>query len=397
MIAGGAGAAVLAALGYRAWDRGVFSFGEGPAFAPWTEWQGRAGEGIVRPLHAAILAANPHDTQPWLFAPHGDSITVYADRARNLGTFDPFRREMHLGLGCAIANLQLAAYMMGFFSHSEPSKGQLDLSPSDAPVAVSRVILRRKNAPETDAFSVGTMTVQELAQAIPRRHTNRGPYLARRVPSEFLDGWKRWETRSPTRIVFMDDIAARKELTNIIVEATAAIIADPEMSADSARWFRTGAREIAAHRDGVITDTAGLSPIMRVAAKLMPDQDAATADRYWLSMTRDVQTATAPVFGMILVRDRLDMATALEAGSTWQSLHLAATARGLAAQPMNQPVEMVDRNAMLGRKDHFGPALAKLADMPGWEATFVFRLGYAEREALPSPRRPLSDVMIRRA
>src|ERR1043166_7441849 len=78
MIAGGAGAAGLAAVGYRAWDRGVFSFREGPAFAPWAEWQGRAGEGIVRPLHAAILAANPHDTQPWLFAPHGDSITVWA-------------------------------------------------------------------------------------------------------------------------------------------------------------------------------------------------------------------------------------------------------------------------------------------------------------------------------
>lgn len=101
------------------------------------------------------------------------------------------------------------------------------------------------------------------------------------------------------------------------------------------------------------------------------------------------------LFGMILVRDRLDMAQAIQAGAAWQQMHLLATASGFAAQPMNQPVEMVDRNAMLGRKDHFGPALAKLANMPGWEATFVFRLGYAERDALPSPRRPLNDVIIR--
>lgn len=394
MIAGGAGAAVLAALGYRAWDRGVFSAGEGPAFAPWAEWQGRAGEGILRPLHAAILAANPHDTQPWLFAPHGDSIAVYADRARNLGSFDPFRREMHLGLGCAIANLQLAANLLGFSSQSEPSEGRLQISPSSGPIAAARIALWRRKFSDAE-FSVGTTTVQEMALAIPRRHTNRGPYLARRLPNEFLDGWRRWKTKSPMRIVFLEDIAARKEMANIVVDATAAIIADPQMSADSARWFRTGAREIAAHRDGVTMDTAGLSPAMRVAVKLAPDVDAATADRNWLAMTRDVQTATAPMFGMILVRDRLDMATSLEAGSTWQCLHLAATAEGLAAQPMNQPVEMVDRNVMLGRADHFSPALAKLANMPGWEATFTFRLGYAEREALPSPRRPLSEVMIR--
>src|ERR1051326_4558330 len=383
MIAGGAGAAVLAALGYRAWDRGVFSSGEGPAFAPWTDWQGRAGEGIVRPLHAAILAANPHDTQPWLFAPHGDSITVYADRARNLGSFDPFRREMHLGLGCALTNLVLAANLHGFEPKVQPAQGRLTLSPGPKPVVAAQVTL-----------SVREPNRNPLLDAIPKRHTNRGPYHSVAPPN--LQERADLVSSANCRVALVSG-SARTEMANIIVEATAAIIADPQMSADSARWFRTGAREIAAHRDGVITDTAGLSPIMRVAAKLMPDQDAATADRYWLSMTRDVQTATAPVFGMILVRDRLDMAQAIRAGAAWQQLHLLATATGFAAQPMNQPVEMVDRNAMLGRKDHFGPALAKLADMQGWEATFAFRLGYAEREALPSPRRPLSDVMIRRA
>ena len=35
MIGGGAGAAVLAALGYRAWDRGVFTPGQGPAYEAW--------------------------------------------------------------------------------------------------------------------------------------------------------------------------------------------------------------------------------------------------------------------------------------------------------------------------------------------------------------------------
>ena len=48
---------------------------------------------------------------------------------------------------------------------------------------------------------------------------------------------------------------------------------------------------------------------------------------------------------------------------------------------------------MLGRTDEFGPALAGLARAEGWEPTFVFRLGYAERDSPRSPRRPLSDVI----
>ncbi len=64
MIAGGAGAAVVAGLGYRVWDRGVFAGPGGPAYAPWADWRGSVIDGIARPLHAAILAANPHDTQP---------------------------------------------------------------------------------------------------------------------------------------------------------------------------------------------------------------------------------------------------------------------------------------------------------------------------------------------
>ena len=110
-------------------------------------------------------------------------------------------------------------------------------------------------------------------------------------------------------------------------------------------------------------------------------------------MTRDVQTH-APVLGMILVRDRLAMASAVAAGRAWQRLHLAATTMGIAAQPLNQPVEMVDRNQQLGRDDRFGNGLQSLARLVAWEATFAFRLGYATEPALPSPRRPLDEVMV---
>ncbi len=132
---------------------------------------------------------------------------------------------------------------------------------------------------------------------------------------------------------------------------------------------------------------------MTATAKLMPDLDAQSADRYWLAATKDTELATAPVLGVILVRDRLDMRSAIEAGRAWQRLHLAATAEGLAAQPLNQPVECTDRSAMIGTNDSFGPAIVKLVAAPGWQPTFVFRLGVAEQPANRSPRRALSEVL----
>jgi hypothetical protein len=194
-------------------------------------------------------------------------------------------------------------------------------------------------------------------------------------------------------VIFLADAAARRELGAVIVKATERIIGDPEMSMDSFRWIRTGRRDVEVHRDGVTIDASGTSPFMTIVGKVLPDLGAKTIDRIWLDATRDVHTATGSLFGMVLVPDRLEMAHAITAGRAWQRLHLAATVQGLAAQPLNQPIEIVDRHQMLGRSDEFGPALAQLARAEGWEPTFVFRLGHAMRIAPHSPRRPLSEVV----
>ncbi|HEY0302452.1 MAG TPA: hypothetical protein VGC36_14000, partial [Rhizomicrobium sp.] len=88
-----------------------------------------------------------------------------------------------------------------------------------------------------------------------------------------------------------------------------------------------------------------------------------------------------------------DRAQAIAAGRAWQLLHLSLTHKGLAAQPLNHPVECVDRNAQLGRADTYQDALVTLAKAPGWQPTFAFRLGHAEKPAPLSPRRPLDDVL----
>jgi hypothetical protein len=378
-MAGGA-ALALSALGYRAWDRGVFAGATGPAYTPWDEWK-RSGRKPATDSRSHP-AASPHNTQPWLFEVSDDAISVYADRARHLGSFDPFRREMHLGLGCAIENFVCAARAFGLAADVQPATGRLELEPGREPVLAARI-----------AVAAGQPSPYPFFEAIPRRHTNRGPYRDEPIAPERLQQLIDLVSSPTVRLVLLADDAARHELGALIVQATERIVADPDMSMDSFRWIRTGRRDVHTHRDGITIDTSGTTPVMTAAAKLLPDLSAARIDRIWIDTTRDVHTATAAVFGMILIQDRLDMAQSIAAGRAWQRLHLAATLHSIAAQPLNQPVEMIDRHHMLGRQDEFGSALARLASASGWEPTFVFRLGYAAREAPRSPRRPLADVL----
>jgi hypothetical protein len=66
---------------------------------------------------------------------------------------------------------------------------------------------------------------------------------------------------------------------------------------------------------------------------------------------------------------------------------------GLAAQPLNQLPEMIDRDRQLGRKPHFALAADALLDDTAWRPTFALRIGNPLVPALASPRRPVSEVL----
>jgi nitroreductase len=94
------------------------------------------------------------------------------------------------------------------------------------------------------------------------------------------------------------------------------------------------------------------------------------------------------------VRELYDRPQALRAGQRWQRLHLMATARGLAMQPINQPVEMVDREREQGKAPRAAEALLALTGEAAWKPTFAFRAGVPTRPAAPSPRRPVDAVVL---
>jgi hypothetical protein len=236
-----------------------------------------------------------------------------------------------------------------------------------------------------------------LLDALPRRHTDRAAYEAGRpVPPEVLAAmWASFQDDAELRLFLFSAPDERKKFGEVVIAATEAIIADPQMVADSERWFRHRWADVERLRDGLTLDAAGLGPVMTLAAKMLPPVSPQTSHRYWLEATRDVQVPSSPLFGLIAVRDLYDRPQALRAGRAWQRLHLLATARGLAVQPINQPVEMVDRERQTGKPPRAADVLAALTGDPDWAPTFAFRMGFPTRPAARSPRRGVDAVVLR--
>jgi hypothetical protein len=381
-VLAGIGGAVAVAAGGIAWHAqrsGVFSAGHGAAYQAWHAWDAE-GAGPMHAVHAAVLAASPHNSQPWLFRVTEPQIDLVADLARNIGAIDPFRRELYIGLGCALENLVIAARATGY------STG-LALLPDGAQAArVASVQL-----------SAGDRQRTPLYDAIPNRHTNRGPYeRARAIPEEHLKTLQELAADLPdVSVLWLTSEPDRERIGSLIVAATQAIIADKEQSADSAKWFRMSWDEVQRHRDGVTLDAAGLSPAILAIAKMLPPMSAEDSDSAWLVATRETHVASAPAYGLLMVRDARDNGQRMQGGRMWQRMHLWATLNGIGMQPLNQMPERADREASLGIEPRFGNALKELAGDPAWQALMPFRLGYPERAARPSPRREASDVLLK--
>jgi hypothetical protein len=163
------------------------------------------------------------------------------------------------------------------------------------------------------------------------------------------------------------------------------------MVANNAKWFRFRDRDVANRRDGLTLGANVSSPLIAATGRLLPPPDK-LANKAWVRDTK-IHVKTAALLGIIAVPDAHERALAIEVGRLWQRLHLFFTANGIAAQPLNQPVECADRELELGLMPSATEALSLFVGTASLQSAFVFRAGYAKHMACLSPRRPLDEVM----
>jgi hypothetical protein len=350
------GLAVAGAGGatWRAVDQGVFATGTGGAYTAWDEWN-PPGDDILNLVRAAVLAASAHNSQPWQFRLAPDRIDLIPDTTRTIGAMDPLFRELHISMGCALENLILAAEHQG-------------------------------RAPTADGWTVhlghGSARTSPLFEAIPKRHTNRAAYDERPIGQATLD-----ELGALSDNLVWLDKAKFSELT---IRATQAIIADPGQSRDSNAWIKTDWNDLQSTKDGPTVDASGQPEVVRALGKIFSTSHEMNND-FWLQSTRDVQLPTAAAVGALVAKDPLDPLQRLAIGRDWQRMHLWATTKGLAMQPINQINERADRERTTSAPPEFTNALAHLSP----NTVFTFRIGYPTTQALRSPRRRAEEVLAR--
>ncbi|KQW50975.1 hypothetical protein ASC77_25310 [Nocardioides sp. Root1257] len=370
------GATVLVAgtgaLSYRVYDTAALNPGAGPAFDPWGQW--RTMPGPLGAIACAVLAASPHNTQPWAFALGTDRIDVLVDEERGTGAVDPLRREQYVGLGCAVENLVLGADARGL------SPRLTWLPDGDDSSRVASV-----------ALGAGEPTSGELYDAIGDRHTNRGPYTSRPISPGTLAELGDTSGLDGISVHWVVDPQPKAVLSEMLIDAAEALTRDEQQSRDGFVWFRSSNDDIQRHRDGLVLDGQGLSPLVLGIAKLLPASSRADGDDFWVTQTRTVHTATATAYGVVTTATPDDRRSQLDAGRLLQRIHLAATSRGIALQHMNQITERIDRETTTGAPQTFAPRFAELLP-DGRRPLLTFRIGYPVRAARETPRRSAASV-----
>jgi nitroreductase len=200
-------------------------------------------------IATAARAPSVHNTQPWRFKVSQDRIELYADLRRRLRV-DTAGREMLISCGAALFGLRLAIRSLGYQPVTE-------LLPDPArPQVLARVRLGRP-APASDAE-------RRMLEAIPHRHTHRGPFAAGPLPEGLLAGLQHDALAEGATLVHIEQALSYQQLADIVNAVGRRQDLDPVARAEVRRWTRAVGSTA---RDGVPALAFGPQAFPPVAAR----------------------------------------------------------------------------------------------------------------------------------
>lgn len=348
-------------------------------------WQGpRVDDGDVRHivLSYAILAANPHNSQPWLVDLRGKlGFDLYVDPERLLPGSDPPFRQTHIGQGTFLENADLAARELGY-------RPEIEYFPDGM---YGETELERKPVARVELVKAPGVEGDPLFRMLTERQTNKRAFDGSPITPEEIHALEGaydatvhalGTTEAPEPIAQVAELARR---------GMAAEVASDERTHETLEWFRFDDAEIERHRDGFGLAASGMARPMRwIAETFILSRERTVADprRFAMEAVKLIerQASSAAAFGWITSprNSRLDQVLV---GRAYERINLTATALGLAIQPMSQPLQEYPEADVL-RKE-----VEELAGIPaGHTMQMLFRLGRA-RPATHTPRRSVEALL----
>lgn len=327
-----------------------------------------------RALAFALLAPNPHNRQPWLVdLGEPDTVTLYVDTARLLPHTDPFNRQITIGLGCFLDLMRMAASHDGYRVTITPFPEGEDAAGLDA-----RPIARATFAPDP------ALTPDPLfAHALSRRSTKEPFDTTRPLPADTLT---LLQAAAPRLAGTLDpaQVAKWRAFTH---EALRIEIETPVTYRESVDLFRIGRAEVDANPDG-IDFTGPLFELMGATGLFTREAALDTASQAYKAGLEAVYANTDTAMGHVWLTTATNTrADQLACGADWLRVNLAATAAGVAFQPLSQALQEYPEMAEMYKDLHLTLA------PQGGTVQMLARIGYGPTVP-PSPRWPLDAKII---
>ncbi len=309
-------------------------------------------------LKYAVLAPSSHNTQPWLWEIDYDEVVLRADRTRVMPALDPLGRELIMSCGAALQHLCLAIRAFGYATIVQLLPNQ------DQPDLLARVRLVPSRPPTADD--------ELLFRFITERHTNRGEFEERPLPSELLQSLQKEAEQEGAFLHFAQSREQRGAIIGLVEHGDLVQNRDATVRRDVADWIAPHGNR----NDGIPASALGISDLLSHVAplahrlfnrgELVAEADAILAD-------------SAPVLAVLSTSEEGPGAW-LSAGQALGRVLLRARADEVWASFFSQPIQVEDGWMHLRH-------IMGIRDFP----QLVFRLGYAQ-PVPATPRRPIDEV-----
>ncbi len=312
-------------------------------------------------LSYALLAANPHNRQPWIVElVDDDKLHLWKDKTRLLHETDPYGRQINIGLGCFLEQMVLASKAHGY-------DAALDVFPNgeDGPVATA---VFRKGAKRDPLFDY-----------ILQRRSCKKPYDDQPVSMDQVENLKSYADV----VIESNKVDAVKKITwdAHVIEAMT-----PRTWKESVDLMRLGVKEVDANPDG-ISLTGGLMEILTSTGTLTREGSLDTQTAGFKKGMEIFHTLLHATPAYVYLRANGNAPKdQIAIGRQWARLNLKTTQMGLSLHPVSQALQEYPEMAEQYRNIH--DLLAK----PGETVQMLGRLGYGPNVP-QSPRWPLEEKL----